>query len=304
MLFFFKNISFFQHLYLLSACKQIMIKTNQDSALQFPIFKKEASEFLYEKFYIRKAKIPFIKSYKERCIMKHPEKKAMEMNTKELASYIDQSVLKPEFTEADIRRCIQEGIDYGCATVCINPASLPIAAELTQGTGTGICVVCDFPFGTSTTSSKALQAKEYCSHWNIQELDIVANFGWIRSGRWEDVTKDIAAVVEVCHAYHTEVKVIFETDALTQDEIRKACECAIEARADFVKTSTGFLTGHESRGAAPDVIRLMLDTCGDRIKVKGSGCIRTREHFLQLIDMGIDRMGVGYRSTPVVLAKA
>lgn len=117
------------------------------------------------------------------------------------------------------------------------------------------------------------------------------------------MTQDIAAVVSACHPYGVEVKVIFETDVLSEAEIRKACECAIGAKADFVKTSTGFLTGHESRGAAPDIIRIMLDQCGDRIKVKGSGCIRTREHFLELIDMGIDRMGVGYRSTPIVLGK-
>ena len=233
-------------------------------------------------------------------IMKRPLKKANAMTTAELAAYIDQSVLKPEFTEAEIRQYIQEGVDWGCATVCINPSSLPIAAELTQGTATGICVVCDFPFGTSTTASKVLQAESYCSHWKIQELDIVANYGWIRSGRWADVTQDIQAVTEACHAYGTAVKVIFETDALTVEQVKRACNCAIDANADFVKTSTGFLTGHESHGATPEIIQIMLDTCGDRIKVKGSGCIRTREHFLQLIDMGIDRMGIGYRSTPII----
>ena len=233
--------------------------------------------------------------------MKKLSKKAAEMSTAELAAYIDQSVLKPEFTEEDIRRYIKEGIDFGCATVCINPSSLPIAADMTKGTKTGICVVCDFPFGTSTTISKVLQAEVYCRNFKVQDLDIVANFGWIRSGKWDDVTNDIAAVVEACHKYGTKVKVIFETDALTVDEVKKACECAIEAKADFVKTSTGFLTGHEAHGATPEIIKVMLDTCGDRIKVKGSGCIRTREHFLQLIDMGIDRMGIGYRSTPVVL---
>lgn len=235
--------------------------------------------------------------------MKHLEKKATDMTAKELAAYIDQSVLKPEFTDAEIRRYIQEGVDFGCAAVCINPSSLPIAEELTKGTATGVCVVCDFPFGTSTTTSKVLQATDYCKKYAVKELDIVANFGWIRSGRWDDVMQDIAAVVSACHPYGVEVKVIFETDVLSEAEIRQACECAIEAKADFVKTSTGFLTGHESRGAAPDIIRIMLDQCGDRIKVKGSGCIRTREHFLELIDMGIDRMGVGYRSTPIVLGK-
>lgn len=228
-------------------------------------------------------------------------KKANEMSVAELAKYIDQSVLKPEFTEEDIRKYIQEGIDYGCATVCVNPSSLDIAAELTEETETKICVVCDFPFGTSTTASKVLQAEEYCKRGDIYELDIVANFGWIRSGKYAEVTSDIKEVVDVCHRYGTGVKVIFETDTLTEEQIRQACECAIEAGADFVKTSTGFITGHPSKGATTEVIKWMMDQCQGRIKIKGSGGIRTREHFLELIDMGIDRMGIGYKSTPVVL---
>lgn len=233
--------------------------------------------------------------------MKKLIKKAADMTREELAAYIDHSILKPEFTQAEIIGHIKDAVKWNCATVCINPSSLSLAAPLVKGSHTGICVVCDFPFGDSTTESKVLQARSYCQQYTIQELDIVANYGWIRSGLWDAVTADIAAVVEACHEYGTEVKVIFETDALTEAEVRKACECAIAAKADFVKTSTGFLTGHENHGAAPEIIKVMLDQCGDRIKVKGSGCIRTREHFLQLIDMGIDRMGVGYRSTPVVL---
>ncbi|RBP63345.1 deoxyribose-phosphate aldolase [Alkalibaculum bacchi] len=230
-----------------------------------------------------------------------PLKKASEMTVKELGSYIDQSVLKPEFSEDDIRKYIQEGIDYGCRTVCINPSSLDIAAELTKGTDTKICVVCDFPFGTSTTESKVAQAELYCKRGDVFELDIVANYGWILSGKWDDVTADIKAVVDVCHKYDVAVKVIFETDTLNEEQVRKSCQCAIVAGADFVKTSTGFLTGFEAYGATPEVIKIMLEECEGKAKVKGSGCIRTREHFLQLIDMGIDRMGVGYRSTPVVL---
>ncbi|MGI6124875.1 MAG: deoxyribose-phosphate aldolase [Acetivibrionales bacterium] len=230
-----------------------------------------------------------------------PTKKASEMTVAELASYIDQSVLKPEFTEEEIRKYIQEGIDYGCRTVCINPSSLDIAREMTKGTKTEICVVCDFPFGTSTTKSKVMQAEEYCKEGDIFELDIVANYGWIKSGQWDKVEADIKAVTDVCHKYGTAVKVIFETDALTAEQVAKATETAIAAGADFVKTSTGFFTGGESKGATPEIIQVMMDAAKGRCKIKGSGCIRTREHFLKLIDMGIDRMGIGYRSTPVVL---
>ena len=229
-----------------------------------------------------------------------PTKKAAEMTMEELGAYIDQSVLKPEFTQDEIKKYIQEGIDYKCKTVCINPSSLDIAIEMTKSTKTGVCVVCDFPFGTSTTASKVLQAEEYCKK-GIFELDIVANYGWIRSGLWREVEADIKAVVDVCHKYDTAVKVIFETDALSVDEVRKSTEVAISAGTDFVKTSTGFLTGFEGNGATIEIIQVMIDTAKGRCKVKGSGAIRTREHFLELIDMGIDRMGVGYKSTPVVL---
>lgn len=230
-----------------------------------------------------------------------PSKKACEMTPKELASYIDQSVLKPEFTQAEIRKYIQEGIDYGCKTVCINPSSIEIADEMCKNTDTRICVVSDFPFGLSTTESKVAQAKIYCSKGNIFELDMVANYGWLRSGRYKEVEEDIRAVVDACHEYGAAVKVILETDALNTDEIRRGTELVIAAGADFVKTSTGFFTGGKSEGAAIEVIKTIMEVSQGRIKVKGSGCIRTREHFLQLIDMGIDRMGIGYKSTPVVL---
>jgi deoxyribose-phosphate aldolase len=228
-------------------------------------------------------------------------KKAHEMSREELASYIDQSVLKPEFTQQEIRKYIQEGIDFGCKTVCINPSSLPIARELCKGTDTKICVVCDFPFGLSTTNSKTMQAEEYCKNGDIYELDIVANYGWIKSGMWKEVETDIKAVCDTCHKYNTAVKVIFETDALTLEEVKKATETAIAAGADFVKTSTGFFTGGKSEGATVEVIQAMMDVAKGRTKIKGSGGIRTQEHFFKLIDMGIDRMGIGYKSTPVVL---
>ena len=229
------------------------------------------------------------------------QKKASEMSVKELASYIDQSVLKPEFTQEEIKKYIQEGIDFGCRTVCINPSSIDIADELCRGTETKICVVCDFPFGLSTTESKVRQAEIYCKKGNIFELDIVANYGWIKSGIWKEVQEDIKAVCDVCHKYGTAVKVIFETDALTIEEIKKATKVAIIAGADFVKTSTGFFTGGKSEGATVEIIHAMMEVAQNRVKIKGSGGIRTQEHFFQLIDMGIDRMGIGYRSTPVVL---
>ncbi|MDR2146759.1 MAG: deoxyribose-phosphate aldolase [Tannerella sp.] len=230
-----------------------------------------------------------------------PHQKASEMTVPELAAYIDQSVLKPEFTESEIRKYIKEGIDYGCKTVCINPASLDIARELCRWTDTGICVVCDFPFGLSTTVSKIRQAEEICKQEDVEDLDVVANYGWIKSGKWEDVEAEMKALAEVTHSFGSLLKIIFETDALTLEEVVKTTEIACNTGVDFVKTSTGFYTGGESKGATVEVIQAMLDTARGRCRVKGSGGIRTREHFFKLIDMGVDRMGIGYRSTPVVL---
>jgi deoxyribose-phosphate aldolase len=230
-----------------------------------------------------------------------PDKKAQDMSASELAAYIDQSVLKPEFTQGDIKKYIQEGIDYGCKTVCINPAALDIARSMCGGTQTGICVVCDFPFGLSTTASKLLQIGEICKKGDVADLDIVANYGWIRSGLWAEFEAEIRAAAGETHTYGTILKVIFETDALSLDEVARATDICCKAGADYVKTSTGFYTGGENNGATFEVIKVMMDAARGRCKIKGSGGIRDREKFLQLIDLGIDRMGIGYKSTPVVL---
>ena len=198
------------------------------------------------------------------------------MNLKELASYIDYAVLKPELTDSEIVTLTQKGVELGCATICINPGYMDLCEPYVKGTDTMLCPVCDFPFGTSSTESKVKQIEIVAKYDTVKEVDIVANFGMIRSGKYDEVTADIKACVEAAHKYGREIKVIFET-------------------------STGFLTGYESHGATPEIIKVMMEEVGDKCQVKGSGCIRTREHFLQLIDMGIDRMGVGYRSAPVVL---
>ncbi len=229
-------------------------------------------------------------------------KKAEEMSKRELAKYIDHSVLKPEFTQEEISRYIKEGIEFGCATVCINPSSLELARSLCEGTETKICVVCDFPFGLSTTESRVLQARNYCEQGGVWELDLVANYGLMKSGKWDEVKEDLTTVIKECHRFNSAVKVILETDALNMEQIKRGTEVAILSGADFVKTSTGFYTGGVQKGATPEIIEQMIKVADGRAKIKGSGCIRTKEHFMQLIDMGIDRMGVGYRSTAVVLA--
>ena len=230
-----------------------------------------------------------------------PEKKASEMTTRELAAYIDYSVLKPEFTVDEIIELTKDGAALGCATICINPAYIELCEPYVRGTDTMLCPVTDFPFGASSTESRVEQIQRGGKYDIVKEIDIVANFGKIRSGKYDEVTADLKACADAAHALGHELKVILETDALNEEQIRIGCECIIAAGADFIKTSTGFLTGHTAVGAAPEVIAMIMNQNKGRAKIKGSGCIRTREHFLQLIDMGIDRMGIGYKSVPVVL---
>jgi len=232
-----------------------------------------------------------------------PSKKASEMTVIELAKYIDYSVLKPEFTEQEIIDLTKDGVRLGCATICINPVYMELCGPYVTGSETMLCPVCDFPFGTSSTESKVKQIEILAKYDTVKEIDIVANYGWIRGGMYGKVTEDIKACAEMAHQYGRKLKVIFETDALNEEQVRKACQCAVKAGADFVKTSTGFLSGFEAHGATPEIIKVMMEEVDGKCQVKGSGCIRTREHFLQLIDMGIDRMGVGYKSVPVVLGE-
>lgn len=145
---------------------------------------------------------------------------------------------------------------------------MELCAPYVEGTDTMLCPVCDFPFGTSSTASKVQQIEQVAKYDTVKEVDIVANFGEIRSGNWDKVLEDIKACVKAAHRYGREIKVIFETDALNEEQIRRMCQVCMEAGADFVKTSTGFLTGHEAHGATPEVIAIMQEECGDKCKVK------------------------------------
>lgn len=227
--------------------------------------------------------------------------KASEMTKEQLASYIDYSVLKPEFTEEQIIELTKDGVKRACATICINPGYVALCDPLVKGSQTGLCPVCDFPFGTSSTASRLAQAKEVVGYESVKDVDFVINYGYLRAGKTEAILADLKALTDFCHQHGKNIKIILETDALTKEQIILGCELCVQAGVDFVKTSTGFLTGYEAHGATLEVIQLMRSVVQDKCKIKGSGCIRTREHFLALIDLGIDRMGIGYKSVPVVL---
>lgn len=218
-----------------------------------------------------------------------------------LASYIDHAVLDPQMTVEQLKEKIIIGVNYGCKSVCVNPSAIDIAKECIHGSKTLLCVVCDFPFGCSHIESKLMQAQAIIDKGDIYEIDMVMNYGLLKSHEYEKVIHEITLMSHLCHQHHVGLKVIVETDALTKEEIKAAVECCIKGEADFIKTSTGYLKSEHLEGASPDVIRLIVETAQGRIKVKGSGCVRSRERLVELIELGIDRAGVGCSSTAKIL---
>lgn len=213
-----------------------------------------------------------------------------------IARYLDAAVLKPEMSHAEAKAAIEECVAVNARTACVRPCDIPLAKELCAGSETEVCVVLAFPHGQQSSESKADEAKRYVEQ-GVAEIDMVANIGWIRSHDWAAVTADIKAVVDVCGPAGLPLKVIFETSYLSEDEIAQTTECAIQAGADFVKTSTGF--GGE--GATEAGVKIMVDTAKGRCKVKPSGGIRDFARAKMFVDMGADRLGVGYSSCRAII---
>lgn len=209
--------------------------------------------------------------------------------------YLDHAVLKPEMTQEETREAIRLGIDYKVKTVCVKPCDIDLAVSMCKGTETEVSCVLAFPHGNTLSEIKALEAKHYIEK-GVHEIDMVVNYGYIRSSLWDEVYEDIKAVSGVTKPKGVILKVILETSQLSRDEIIKSTECAIRAGADFVKTSTGFYGG----GAAVEAVKAMLDASQGRIKVKASGGIRNREQAKMFLDMGVHRLGNGYSSTPAI----
>lgn len=209
--------------------------------------------------------------------------------------YFDAAVLKPEMTEKEVREAIQTCIDCESYSVCVRPCDIDLAMSMCEGTNTVVSCVLDFPHGDSTPEGKAALAKLYAAK-GVAEIDMVMNYGYARSGKWDGVKAGIEAVVKVAHEYNVDVKVIFESCLLTTEQIAKATEVCIEAGADFVKTSTGFSLS----GASEEAVQTMLDTSAGRIKVKPSGGIRDYEKAKKYVDMGADRLGIGFGSAKTI----
>lgn len=202
----------------------------------------------------------------------------------EKSKYIDHTILKATATREDILKLCSEANQYHFASVCVNPAYVALAHQLLSGTGVMVCTVIGFPLGANTPSVKAFETTQAIAD-GADEVDMVINLGRAKAHDWDGVYEDIRAVVQA--ASGVLVKVIIETCYLTDEEKVKACQMAVKAGADFVKTSTGFGTG----GATVEDVRLMKQTVGDACKVKASGGIRDKEAFEAMIAAGADRIG-------------
>ena len=206
-----------------------------------------------------------------------------------IARYFDAAILKPDMTRDEVIAAIKESIACDSYTVCVRGCDIDLALEMCKGTNTQVSCVLDFPYGYGGLEAKRAAARDYAAK-GVLDIDMVMNYGAARGGDWDTVAAEIRAVVEEAHAKGVNVKVIFETSQLNDAQIRKATEVSIEAGADFVKTSTGF----NGAGATVEAVRAMLETAKGRCKVKPSGGIRNYETAKMYVDMGADRLGVGF----------
>jgi deoxyribose-phosphate aldolase len=204
----------------------------------------------------------------------------------DLARYIDHTLLKPDATVADIDRLCTEAAEHHFAAVCVNPTWVRRCADDLRGTDVAVASVIGFPFGASTTEVKAMEARRAIRD-GAREIDMVINIGALKSGMYDAVREDIARVSDACREAGAASKVIIETGLITDEEKVVACSLARQAKADFVKTSTGYAKG----GATVFDVALMREVVGPKMGVKASGGIRTAEDVQDMIAAGATRIG-------------
>ena len=204
-----------------------------------------------------------------------------------ISKYIEHTLLKQDATDSDLDRLFQEAKENDFLGVCINPCFVSKAKHALLGTNIKIVSVIGFPLGANRSDVKEFEAQKAVED-GADEIDMVLNVSKLKDKDYEYVKKDIEAVRKACP--NNVLKVILETDLLTKDEIKKACEICIEAKADLVKTSTGFVKNGE--GAKVEDVELMHDTVSCHgLRVKASGGIRDAQKALALIHAGADRLG-------------
>ena len=205
------------------------------------------------------------------------------MELKEILAKVDHTLLKQTATWEDIRKICDEGIRYGCASVCIPACYVRPAAEYVKGQ-IPICTVIGFPNGYSTTEAKCFEAADAVAS-GADEIDMVINIGWLKAGEDEAVEEEIRAVKEACQGKL--LKVIIETCLLTEEEKIRMCRIVSRSGADYIKTSTGFSTG----GATPEDIKLFAENVGPNVRIKAAGGIATLEDAENFVKLGATRLG-------------
>ena len=202
----------------------------------------------------------------------------------QIEDFIDHTLLKPTATITEIKKLCKEALDHKFYAVCVNGCYTKLAKEQLQVSKVKVAVVIGFPLGAMNTEAKIFEALNGVKN-GADEVDMVINIGWLKSGKYELVENEISKIKK---AIGTKVlKVIIETCYLTKEEKIKACELAVSAGADFVKTSTGFGGG----GATLEDIKLMKDVVGDKAKIKASGGVKDRATAIKYISLGVSRIG-------------
>lgn len=204
-----------------------------------------------------------------------------------LEKYIEHTLLKQDATKSEVAQLVEEAKKYNFKGICVNPCFVKYAKDLLDGADVKIVTVIGFPLGANISEVKAFEAQKAVEE-GADELDMVLNVSALKDKDYEYIKNDVVLVKKVCK--DRLLKVILETDLLEKDEIKKACEICMEAGADFVKTSTGFVKNGE--GAKIEDVKLMVQTVAPKgLGVKASAGIRDKEKALQMLEAGATRLG-------------
>ncbi len=203
---------------------------------------------------------------------------------RQVAKTIDHALLRPDMSRDEVREGCEIALKYDVASVCCKPADVAFCAEILKGSDVHVGTVVGFPHGNSTTATKVFETKQVVAD-GATEIDVVINIGWLKSGMFDEVRDEIAAVVAA--ASGNQVKVILENAYLTKDEIVKACQLCEAAGADYVKTSTGFAP----TGAALEDVKLMRASVSPKVEVKSAGGVKTLDALLAFMEAGVKRSG-------------
>lgn len=200
--------------------------------------------------------------------------------------YIDHTLLKPDATRDDIKKICDEAKKYNFASVCINPCNISFCKKELLNSNVKVCTVIGFPLGQMTVEAKIAEAKDAIAK-GANEVDMVLNIAALKQNNLEYVTNEIKLIADVCHKNKVLLKVIIETCLLNQEQKINACQCVSNAKADFIKTSTGFSIS----GATVDDVILLRKYCSPDVKVKASGGIGSYKDAIDMINAGAERIG-------------